>query len=72
MDSLEVAERRRAVRDAEANGLVADSMDVRLALMERVHAGEITLEEAQADLKRIKRGARSAGKTTRAQAFRDA
>ncbi len=36
-------EKRDAVKNAEADGLVADSMDVRKALMERVHAGEITL-----------------------------
>ena len=57
-------------RAREAEGAVADSMDVRRALMERVHKGEITLEDAQAELKRIQRGAKKAGKITRAQAYR--
>lgn len=61
---------KRALREADAGGQVADSMEVRKALMERVHKGEITLEEAQAELAKIKRGAKAAGKVTRSQAFR--
>lgn len=56
-------------RSEEAAGNVADSMDVRLALMERVSSGEITLEQAQSELKKIKAGAKKAGKITRAQAY---
>lgn len=63
-------EKRQNVKDAEANGRVADSMEVRKALMARVHSGEITLDVAQAELARIKRGAKAAGMTTRARAFR--
>ena len=63
--------KRQAVKDAEAGGQVADSMEVRKALMARVHSGEITLEAAQAELARIKRGAKAAGMTTRARAFRE-
>lgn len=48
-------------KDAEANAMVADSMDVRLRLMERVHAGEISLEQAQLELKKIKKEANSKG-----------
>lgn len=62
-------EKRDAVKEAERRGQVADSMDVRKALMERFHSGEITLEQAQAELKKIKRGAKAAGQLTRAQAF---
>ena len=62
-------DKRDALKTAEAAGQVADSMDVRLALMDRVHSGEITLEQAQAELKKIKSGAKRAGKVTRAQAF---
>lgn len=62
-------EKREAVKTAEAAGSVADSMAVRLALMARVHSGEITLADAQAELKRIQRGAKASGKVTRAQAF---
>lgn len=65
-----VEAQKDALKKAEAGGQVADSLEVRQALMERVHKGEITLEAAQAELKRIKRGARAAGKVTRSQAFR--
>jgi len=64
-----VREKKQAVREAEAAGVVADSHAVRLAIMKRVHAGEITLEQAQAELARIKRGAAARGMRTRAQAF---
>ena len=46
-----------------------DSKEVRMALMQRVHGGEITLQQAQDELARIKRGAKKAGKMTRAQTF---
>ena len=66
---LRARERKQAVRAAEAAGQVADSIDIRKALMARVHSGEITLEQAQAELRKIKRGAKAAGQVTRAQAF---
>lgn len=69
MDEFERRARFQNQRDAEAAGEVADSMAVRLALMERVHSGEISLETAQAELARIKRGAKASGKITRNQAF---
>lgn len=62
-------DKRDAVKTAEASGKVADSMDVRLALMDRVHRGEITLSQAQAELKKIQGGAKRSGMLTRAQAF---
>lgn len=65
-----VESQKAALKQAEADGRVADSMEVRTKLMERVRAGEITLEQAQAELKRIKAGAKAAGKVTRAGAFR--
>ena len=70
MNPIELHARRQAQRDAEATGRVADSMEVRRALMERVHSGEITLEDAQAQLKRLKTKAKSNGQITRNQAFR--
>lgn len=70
MDYFEYRDRMDHVKAQEAAGGVADSMDVRIKLMERVHAGEITLEQAQAELKRIKAGAKRAGKITRNQAYR--
>lgn len=60
---------RAAVTEAKAAGKVADSGEVRLALIERMNRGELTLEQVQAELKQIKRGAKAAGLVTRAQAF---
>lgn len=60
---------REAHKKAEAAGEVADSMDVRMALMKRVHDGEITLEQAQAELAKIKRGAKRNGLKTRDQFY---
>jgi len=62
-------DKRQAVKDAESAGQIADSMEVRLALMARVDSGEITPAEAQAQLRKIKAGAKATGKVTRAQAF---
>lgn len=62
-------ERRIGLNEAEAAGQVADSHEVRLKLMERVHSGEITLEHAQSELKRIKRSAKKNGLATRDQAY---
>jgi len=64
------ARKTRAVRQAEAEGDIADSMEVRVSIVRRIQAGEITLKEGQAELERIKRGANKAGKITRAQAYR--
>jgi hypothetical protein len=69
-DYWTVREKRANQKAAEAAGLVADSMDVRLALMERVHSGEITLEQAQAELKRIKVEARTIDSDTYKQAMK--
>lgn len=69
MDSIEYRARRDAQKQAEAEGKVADSMDVRKALMQRFHDGEITLEQAQAELAKIKRNAKRNGQITRDQAF---
>lgn len=65
-------QRRRVenIKAAESAGEAADSMGVRLALIAKMDAGEITLPEVQAELARVKRGARKAGKITRAQAWR--
>ena len=67
-------DRRRAKlanqRQAEADGLVADSMEVRMALVAKMNTGEMTLRQVQAELQRIKRSGRRAGKITRAEAYR--
>lgn len=62
-------DKRQALKTAEAGGAVADSLDVRRALIERMDKGELTLEQVQAELKRLKRGAKAAGKVTRQQAY---
>lgn len=70
MASEDTHRRKRAAMKAdETAGVVADSMEVRIALMNRVHAGEITLEAAQAELAKIKRAAKSKGLITRNQSF---
>ena len=62
-------DKRRAVNEAEASGVLCDSMEVRLALIKRMKDGELTLEQMQAELKRIKRDGKKAGKLARAQVF---
>ena len=62
-------DKRRNVTQCEKDGVVADSTDVRIALMEKVRSGECTLEEVQTELKKIKREAKKNGKITRNQAF---
>ena len=62
-------EKNRALKAAEDAGEVADSHTVRLAIMARVRSGDITLVQAQAELKKIKANAKSIGKITRSQAF---
>ena len=70
---MDFYERRRAglasIKENEAAGKVADSMEVRMALMEQVHRGERTLEDVQAELARIKRNAKKNGQITRNQAY---
>lgn len=62
-------EKNLARNAAEAAGEVADSHAVRLAIMARVHSGEITLAQAQSELKKIQAKAQSIGLITRQQAF---
>lgn len=45
---------------------------VRLALIARMKAGELTLDQVQAELRRIQRNAGKSGKITRAKAWREA
>jgi cell fate (sporulation/competence/biofilm development) regulator YlbF (YheA/YmcA/DUF963 family) len=65
----ETFRKSQSLKDAEASGMVADSTDVRRKLVERMENGEITLEELQAELKRIKREGKKRGLLTREQAF---
>jgi hypothetical protein len=62
-------DKRANVKHCEAEGLIADSTEVRMALMEKVRTGECTLQEVQAELKKIKRNAKKNGQITKNQAF---
>ena len=61
-----------AIAKAETEGLVADSREVRWRLVSAVMSGEMTLQEANDELGRVKRTARSKGLKTRAQIRRKA
>jgi hypothetical protein len=63
------AERKDALKSAEASGQVADSMEVRKGLVERFERGDITFEQMQAELAAIKRNAKKNGQITRDQAY---
>ncbi len=67
-----ILEKRQAECIAEASGQVADSTAVRIALIERINRGDLTLEQAQAELAQIKHTAKSRGLTTRASVWREA
>ena len=62
-------DKRANVNRCEKDGLIADSNEVRMALIKQLHSGEKTLPEIQAELKKIKRNAKKNGKITRNQAF---
>jgi len=59
--------KRKALDEADAKGEVSDTMEIRLNLMEKVHSGELTLDEAQKQLKEIKKQGSKKGLLTRAQ-----
>ena len=68
---LDISHRKQdAMHKAEVAGEVADSLDVRMELIKRMHAGELTLPDVQRELARIKRDAKKNGKITRTQAWR--
>lgn len=63
-------DKRAALTAAEEKGEVADSQEFRFELMARVHAGEISIEEAQSELRKVKRNAKKNGQKTRSQVWR--
>jgi polysaccharide deacetylase 2 family uncharacterized protein YibQ len=63
-------DKQDALTAAEKAGEVADSLDVRMALIKRMHSGELTLPDVQRELERIKRDAKKNGKLTRSQVWR--
>ena len=62
-------DKRANVKKCEAEGLIADSTEIRMALMSQVKTGEKTLEEVQKELAKIKRNAKKNGQITKSQAF---
>lgn len=64
-------DKRNFVNEADKSGQIADSMEVRKALLARVHSGEISLEDAQRQLRQIQSGAKAKGLMTRAQAYNE-
>ncbi|WP_312026268.1 hypothetical protein [Pseudomonas sp. MSSRFD41] len=61
-----------ALQIAEEQGIVADSSALRASLVARVHAGEMTIEQVQAELRKVKREAKKNGLKTREQIWRSA
>jgi hypothetical protein len=64
-----IQRQKAALKQAEADGVVADSLEVRKELVRQFEAKQITFEEMQAKLAKIKRDAKKNGKVTRNQAF---
>lgn len=64
-------DKRMNIEKLEEQGLIADSMEVRRSLVERVMRGEITPEQSREELKRIQRNAKRNGLKTRNQAWRE-
>ena len=64
-------DKRVNIERLEEQGIIADSMEVRKSLVERVMRGEITPEQSREELKRIQRTAKRNGLKTRNQAWRE-
>lgn len=62
-------DKKRAVEKAEKEGKVCDSMEVRREIFKRIESGEITLQEGQKELERIKREGKRKGIPTRSQVW---
>lgn len=58
-----------AVRKAEREGKIADSLPVRKAILDKVFAGQLTLEEAQQEMNRLKSTAKKKGLLTTEQVW---
>lgn len=64
-------DRRRNLRAEETAGNIADSLEYRMSLMEKVRNREISLEEAQRQLRETQKTAEKQGKLTRDKAYRN-
>ncbi|WP_332774226.1 hypothetical protein [Pseudomonas sp. ESBL1] len=65
-------DKRVALQIAEEQGLVADSTEFRQALVAKLQSGEMTLDQVQEGLRKVKREAKKNGKKTRDQIWRSA
>lgn len=65
-------DKRVALQIAEEQGLVADSTEFRQALVAKLESGEMTLDQVQEELRKVKREAKRNGKKTRDQIWRSA
>ncbi|MDM3885983.1 hypothetical protein QSV36_10275 [Pseudomonas sp. BCRC 81390] len=65
-------DKRVALHIAEEQGLVADSTEFRQALVAKLQSGEMTLDQVQEELRKVKREAKKNGKKTRDQIWRSA
>lgn len=65
-------DKRVALQIAEEQGGVADSTEFRQALVAKLQSGEMTLNQVQEELRKVKREAKKNGKKTRAQIWRSA
>ena len=65
-------DKRVALQVAEELGIVADSSELRASLVAKIHSGEMTIEQVQAELRKVKRNAKKNGLKTRDQIWRSA
>ena len=65
-------DKRVALQIAEEQGIVADSSALRASLVAKIHAGEMTIDQVQAELRKVKREAKKNGLKTRDQIWRSA
>ncbi|MDD1016887.1 hypothetical protein [Pseudomonas rubra] len=65
-------DKRVALQIAEEQGLVADCTELRQTLVAKLKSGEMTIEQVQAELRKVKHDAKKNGKKTRSQIWRSA
>ncbi|HDS1779443.1 TPA: hypothetical protein QEM49_003991 [Pseudomonas putida] len=65
-------DKRVALQIAEEQGVVADSTELRQELVAKLQSGEMTLQQVQDELRKVKREAKKNGKKTRSQIWRSA
>jgi hypothetical protein len=65
-------DKRVALNIAEEQGIAADSSELRASLVAKIHSGEMTIEQVQAELRKVKREAKKNGLKTREQIWRSA